>query len=224
MNATLKTLSLLLCYPSAEVRAELPELGRAVRREGMLKDPVLGRLLSFMEDCARRDLYDLQERYVLLFDRTRSLSLHLFEHVHGESRERGRALVDLAQLYRRHGLMVDASELPDYLPMFLEFAATLPAAEVRGMLAEILHIVTALEERLRRRNSAYADVLKAVEACGRGAAASDLDLHELPDDDPDDLEALDRAWEEAPVTFGPGSAGIGGTPGSGCAAARKRRP
>ena len=79
------------------------------------------------------DLYDLQERYVLLFDRTRSLSLHLFEHVHGESRDRGQAMVDLKALYERHGLHMSSSELPDHLPLFLEFLSR--DSRDRGMRA-----------------------------------------------------------------------------------------
>ena len=79
-----------------------------------------------LDELATGDLYDLQERYVLLFDRTRSLSLHLFEHVHGESRDRGQAMVDLKALYERHGLLMSSSELPDHLPLFLEFLSDHP--------------------------------------------------------------------------------------------------
>jgi nitrate reductase delta subunit len=208
LTATLKALSLLLTYPGDDLRAALPEISRAVRAEKLISEPQLSKLLSFIAELEGKDLYDLQERYVLLFDRTRTLSLHLFEHVHGESRERGQAMVDLQQLYERHGLAIDAKELPDYLPLFLEFLATLPLAEARGHLDEILHIVGAIKERLRKRRSAYVAVFRAIEIVARGKAeAADIaEVLSAPDEDPEDLETLDRIWEEAPVTFGGGGA------------------
>jgi nitrate reductase delta subunit len=176
----------------------------------------LGRWLldALIEDFERLDLYELQERYVFLFDRTRSLSLHLFEHVHGESRDRGQALVDLQALYDEHGLEVAANELPDYLPLFLEFLSTLPLDEACELLRQPLHIIGALHERLRRRRSPYAAVFRALQQIARQVPdAGELKaLLAQPDDDPDDLAALDRAWEDQPVSFGPGAATAEGCP------------
>ena len=219
MTATLKALSLLLTYPGEELRAALPDISRAIRAEKLIAEPQLSKLLSFIAELEGKDIYDMQERYVLLFDRTRSLSLHLFEHVHGESRERGQAMVDLQQLYERHGLAIDARELPDYLPLFLEFLATLPLAEARVHLDEILHIVGAVKERLRKRRSAYVTVFRAIEivATGKAEAADIAEVLNAPDEDPEDLEALDRIWEDAPVTFGDGGAIA---PGGDCPAVR----
>ena len=222
MTATLKALSLLLTYPSEELRAALPEITRLIRGEKLIAEPQLSKLLTFISDLEGRDVYDLQERYVLLFDRTRSLSLHLFEHVHGEGRERGQAMVDLQQLYEQHDLFIDAKELPDYLPLFLEFLSTLPLADARQHLCKILHIVSASKERLRKRKSNYSIVFRAIEVVAQGKAqAADIEeVLAMPDDDPDDLEALDRIWEDAPVTFGTGD---GGTiaPGGSCPAVRE---
>jgi len=221
MTVTLKALSILLSYPGAEMRDAMPVLARAVRTESLIAEPQLSKLLAFVADLRSYDLYDLQERYVLLFDRSRSLSLHLFEHVHGESRDRGQAMVDLLQLYERHGLFLEAKELPDYLPLFLEFLSTLPLADARDLLGETLHIVTALKERLKRRRSAYAVVFRAIELVANGKADA-RDIQEIltaPDDNPDDLAALDRAWEEAPVTFAPDQTATV-APGGGCPAAR----
>jgi nitrate reductase molybdenum cofactor assembly chaperone NarJ/NarW len=128
MRLTLKVLSALLTYPTAELLAAVPEMRAALDAEGRLPRRNRDRLDRLLEDLAIHDLYDLQERYVLLFDRTRSLSLHLFEHVHGESRDRGQAMVDLKSLYERHGLFMDSSELPDHLPLFLEFLSQIPEA------------------------------------------------------------------------------------------------
>ena len=203
---TLKVLSLLLAYPTAEIAAAAPAFAAALDEEGLV--PARGReaLRRLAAELGRRDLYDLEERYVLLFDRTRSLSLHLFEHVHGESRDRGQAMVELKELYAANGLEMPANELPDYLPLFLEFLSTRPLAEARGYLADAVHIVSALKVRLERRRSIYAAVFAGLEhLAGTKAAGDDLDaLLERPDDDADDTEALDRVWEEEPVTFGPG--------------------
>ena len=112
----------------------------------------------------RGDLYALQERYVDQFDRTRSLSLHLFEHVHGESRDRGQAMIDLKSLYEQNGLYLSAAELPDFVPAFLEFLSTRPLAQARALLSQTAHILTALAERLQKRHSPYAAIFQALAA------------------------------------------------------------
>ena len=114
MKRTLKVLSALLNYPTAELQAAVPEMRAALDAERRLPQKNRDRVDRLLEEVATRDLYDLQERYVLLFDRTRSLSLNLFEHVHGESRDRGQAMVDLMALYERHGLAMAGNELPDH--------------------------------------------------------------------------------------------------------------
>ena len=121
MIRTFKILSLLLSYPTEEFQAAASELTAVLDQEALLPARMRPRLAALIDELATRDLYDLQERYIHLFDRTRSLSLHLFEHVHGESRDRGQAMIDLMELYEKAGLQIDAKELPDYLPLFLEF-------------------------------------------------------------------------------------------------------
>ena len=164
MIRTFKVLSLLLSYPTEEIRAAASGFHDVIESEGLVPARFRKGLHDVIDEVAARDLYDLQERYILLFDRTRSLSLHLFEHVHGESRDRGQAMVDLMALYESHGLYIGAKELPDYLPLFLEFLATQPLPEARSLLAQPLHVVTALGERLRKRKSVYAAVFRALEA------------------------------------------------------------
>jgi nitrate reductase delta subunit len=151
------------------------------------------------------DLYDLQERYGLLFDRTRSLSLHLFEHVHGESRDRGQAMVDLMLVYEKAGMVIGPSELPDYLPLFLEFLSTQPLAEALDLLAQPSHILAALAERLRKRKSSYWAVLEALAKLAEAdlGTAEVRQLVDLPEDDPEDLAALDAQWMDEEVRFGP---------------------
>ena len=204
MIRTLKVLSLLLAYPTEEIAAAAPSFSTVLDEEGLVPEGRREPIRRLAAQLSERPLYDLEERYVFLFDRTRSLSLHLFEHVHGESRDRGQAMVELKALYAAGGLEMPANELPDYLPLFLEFLATRPLDEARGYLADVAHIVSALEARLRRRGSVYAGVFAGVGALsGAKADRQDVDdLLERPDDDPDDLEALDRVWAEEPVTFG----------------------
>ncbi|WP_193368743.1 nitrate reductase molybdenum cofactor assembly chaperone [Pelagibius marinus] len=223
MAKTFKVLSLLLTYPEAELQEAAGEMKQILASEKLVPANCLEGLTRLLDEIAEGDLYDLQERYVLLFDRSRSLSLHLFEHIHGESRDRGQAMVDLAEHYERHGLVLSARELPDFLPLFLEFLATRPLPEALELLEQPLDVVAALAERLRKRKSDYAWVLLALEGISRGKPSQAVldELLAAPDDDPEDLEALDRAWEDQPVTFGPGAPGAGGvSPGGGCPAVR----
>jgi nitrate reductase delta subunit len=162
-----------------------------------------------LDELAMGDLYDLQERYGLLFDRTRALSLHLFEHVHGESRDRGQAMVDLLKLYEEAGYSPTPSELPDFLPLFLEFASTRSPKEAIAMVGQPANVIAVLRERLAKRSSAYEAVMAALLAITKAR----LDERALailraePDPAPDDLAALDAAWVDQEVTFGPGAAG-----------------
>lgn len=205
---TCKALSALIDYPDAALLAALPEIRAVVRAETALGPASLGRVLSAIDMLAANDLLTLQERWVSLFDRMRSLSLHLFEHVHGDSRERGPAMVDLIAHYAAHGLALGPHELPDYLPVVLEFAAQLPPAEVRPFLAQVEALVAPLQMRLAKRGSPYAGLLAAVrELAGAVAAPAD---DGLPVDDPT-LEEIDRDWAEAEVRFAPGDAGAAAT-------------
>ncbi|MFP3942291.1 MAG: nitrate reductase molybdenum cofactor assembly chaperone [Alphaproteobacteria bacterium] len=229
MTNSCKALSALLSYPTQELKDAADEIGAVIRREAPAPDWALRQIDRLVNELKTLDLYELQERYVFLFDRTRSLSLHLFEHVHGESRDRGQAMVDLKTLYARGGLELAAGELPDHLPLFLEYLSTRPEAEARALLAEPVSVIAALKERLARRKSSYAAVFRLLELmAGRAPQRAELDeLRQAPDEDADDLEALDKAWEDEPVTFGPGDASCskaddmlarmrtGGAPGKG---------
>ena len=206
MSVTYRILSALLQYPTADIQKAAPEMRQALVEEGLLGaehisalDPLLGKL-------ATSDLIDLQEAYVELFDRGRVHSLHLFEHVHGESRDRGQAMVDLRERYLAAGLDPVSNELPDYLPQFLEYCSILPKEEALKQLAEPGVVLVALAQRLEERDPNYAAILIAL--CDLIGVDRSIDVKSAikPADDPDDLEALDAAWEEEEVTFGAGSA------------------
>jgi nitrate reductase molybdenum cofactor assembly chaperone NarJ/NarW len=205
---TLKVLSVLLSYPSEPIVRGGDDLSAALEREAVLSRPHVAALLNLIDEIKSRDLLDLQERYLLLFDRTRSLSLHLFEHIHGESRDRGQAMVDLIKVYEDGGFLPTAHELPDFVPLFLEFASTRAPAAAVELVSEPGHVFAALQERLRKRRSPYAAVFAALVALGqvKPDAATLARLLAEPDPEPDDLEALDAAWAEEEVLFGPGAA------------------
>lgn len=200
-----KALSSLLCYPTLDLKSSVPEIRAVLHEEALLPETTIAALAGLLDWLEKTDIYEQEETYLLLFDRSRSLALNLFEHVHGESRDRGQAMVDLKALYERHDLHLTSGELPDFLPLFLEFLSTLPLDDARSHLSDAVHIVTALGERLQKRESRYAALLVAIAEL---AADGGSDVELVADDNvkPDDLEALDAAWEEAAVTFGPGEA------------------
>jgi nitrate reductase delta subunit len=209
MSLTYRALAILLRYPTEETRALLPAVREALDGDALLPPPIRRALARLVDDLAALDLYEAQERYVWLFDRTRSLSLNLYEHVHGESRDRGQAMVALLELYRSKGLELSANELPDHLPVFLEFLSTQPDAEAASLLGEASHVLTALGERLHKRQSAYRAVFGALAALAADPADAEAlaALMAEPDDNPDDLEAMDKLWAETAVTFGPSDVG-----------------
>ena len=200
---TFRVLSALLCYPEPELLDALDELSEVLDAERLLPPAARGALDGFIAQLADTDPLDAQERYVALFDRNRSLSLHLYEHVHGESRERGEAMVRLATLYKLHGLHIAANELPDYLPLYLEFLSLQPDQAARSLLAEAVHVIAALADKLQARNSPYAALLRAIEALAARPADADAvqDVRGKLDPAADDLATLDRQWEDEVVRF-----------------------
>ena len=155
------------------------------------RPPRRAELRAFVREMERADPIELESRYVELFDRGRATSLHLFEHVHGDSRDRGPAMIDLTQTYEKAGLLLGPHELPDHLCVVLEFASTQPPAVAREFLGEMAHILNAIFSALRKRESRYASVLAAVlELAGHKAEAV-----AVADDEP-----VDDSWAE-PVVF-----------------------
>lgn len=211
MDRTLKALSLVLSYPTTDLQGAMSEIGGVLAADSRLTAAARRALRPLVDALGQDDIYDLEESYVVLFDRSRTLSLNLFEHVHGESRDRGSAMVSLVETYRSGGFEPATSELPDHLPVLLEFLATVPADEAADTLADAAHIFEALVERLTRRESLYAPVFSALIQLSGAKVNSNAvaELLEQPEDDPTDLEALDQVWEESEVVFGP-------DPNSGC--------
>lgn len=162
VRLTLRVLARLLDYPHAEMRRHLTEMGAALRAEQALGATRLAELAALLASLGRRDALEVEADYVQLFDSGRSASLQLFEHVHGDSRERGPALIDLAQSYEKAGLYLAEGEQPDHLPVLLEYASTQPSREARALLGEMAHILASIFEALQRRDSLYAAALGAL--------------------------------------------------------------
>ena len=188
---SLRALARLLSYPDSELRSNLSAMRDALHTERAISAGRLAELDVLMETLASGDALDTEAAYVHLFDRGRATSLHLFEHVHGDSRDRGPAMIDLAQTYDKAGLYLAPGELPDYLPVVLEFVSTQPPSEARAFLGEMAHIFNAIFSALQQRQSAYASVIGALlELAGEKAQAVKV----APE------EPLDESWVE-PVVF-----------------------
>lgn len=198
----LKVLARVLEYPTEELQASKDTLVAAVLEDGRLPRQNKEQLLRGIDMLCSGDLMDLQENYVGTFDKGRATSLLLFEHVHGESRDRGQAMVDLMEEYRANGLEIDARELPDYLPLFLEYLSTRPWDEIKNWLEDIHHILGLLGERLYQRESFYHVVMDSLlELSGRKANRQELAQLVASEERDDTPEALDKVWEEEMVKF-----------------------
>ncbi len=201
----LQVISLLLDYPKVELLDVVPELRTLVRNSGertALSTTQQDALDDFIVRRTSGNLMDWQSEYDGLFERGRSLSLLLFEHVHGESRDRGQAMVDLMQQYQQAGLEIGVKELPDYIPLYLEFLATQGDDNAREGLAEVAHILAVLAARLEQRESDYAVLFKSLlELAQVEIDLSDVRAQVESEKRDDTPKELDKVWEEEMVTF-----------------------
>jgi nitrate reductase delta subunit len=188
---TLRTLAALLAYPDAAMRAFLPQMGAVLHDDAALSAQRLAELDALVAHLQRGPALAVEAAYVDLFDCGRATSLHLFEHVHGDSRERGPAMIDLAQTYEKAGLYLGEGQLPDYLPVVLEFVSTQPPLEAMAFLGEMAHIFNAIFGALRQRATPYASILGALLELADEKALATPPAQEAP---------LDEAWAE-PLAF-----------------------
>ena len=200
---TFKVLGLLMSYPKPEWVAHLEECSLLLKQENFLPKKHLRAVLAFIEKLKIADIYSVQEEYVGTFDRGRSHSLHLFEHIHGESRDRGQAMVNLAGAYEEKGFFIDQAELPDYIPLFLEFLALSPVDEAVALLGEPVDIMATIAARLQACDSSYAVLFDALVALSRVKPSQDkIDEVLAQGLEDNSLEALDKEWEEAAAFAG----------------------
>ena len=205
---TFRALSVCLVYPSAEIRSGVTSVLEVLLREPSFGGGTVEGLRSLSRRLETSELLDCQEQYLVLFDRTRSLSLHLYEHVHGDSKERGQAMVELSAVYAAQGYALESNEMPDYLPALLEFCSLVPRELAVGILSDTAALLRRIHRALVLRQSDYAAVFSALLELANSAesvetvASDELEVNCQPDD----FLTLDKQWEEQPVLFNEGAA------------------
>ncbi len=192
LSLELRALAVLLDYPIEQTQAHVDEIALA------LSPSTRTALQPLLAQLADADLITLQENYLDTFDRGRRTALNLFEHVHGDSRDRGQAMVDLLTMYEAAGIRYVGDQLPDYLPVFLDFLATLPPDAAGAQLADVAHILRSIDTALARRDSAYLPVIRGLLAIAGESPAAPADAD---DEDDTSYAAIDTAYAEAPVNF-----------------------
>ncbi|MCB1553221.1 MAG: nitrate reductase molybdenum cofactor assembly chaperone [Xanthomonadales bacterium] len=199
----LKLISLLLDYPQDELWQQGAALREAAREVGF-DEAARPAMHAFVEQLLADEPMHAQSAWTESFDRGRAMSLLMFEHIHGESRDRGQAMVDLMETYRRNGFDMDSRELPDYLPLLLEYLAQCSEAEGREWLSHLTQILSLLAARAHERESPYAvlfeQLIRHAGETPELATFRQRAAKELRDDTP---EAMDKVWEEEAVKFGP---------------------
>lgn len=191
VTPVLKVLGALLTYPDDVLQGSIPDF-RQIVEASAIPGSTKARLRAFLDYLQATDLWDLQESYVALFDTGRATSLYLFEHVHGESRDRGQAMVDLRAEYEAVNLQLSPEELPDYIPAFLEFCSVTSQETAAEFLIDCADILRVIATRLVERQSLYAAVFEAVVSFAGNQRKS-----KLPDVLPE--ESLDEQWAEQPA-------------------------
>ncbi|MFB0711405.1 nitrate reductase molybdenum cofactor assembly chaperone [Buttiauxella noackiae] len=198
----LLVISRLLEYPDAALWQHQQELRDVLAEGGVLNLQQAAQLNDFITTLCSRDLLDAQASYSELFDRGRATSLLLFEHVHGESRDRGQAMVNLMGQYEQAGMEIDSRELPDHLPLYLEYLSQRDEAEARGGLQDVAPILALLAARLKQRESAYAALFDVLLGLSQSDVAIESVIEQIADEARDDTpQALDAVWEEEQVKF-----------------------
>ncbi|SHG00557.1 respiratory nitrate reductase chaperone NarJ [Microbulbifer donghaiensis] len=201
MRKTLRALAHLLDYPSETLKAHIAEVRKAIEGEACLSAGNIAHLEPLLQKFERAPLLDLQMRYSALFDNSRALSLHFFEHIHGENAERGQAMINLGEEYIERGYLMTRDELPDFIPMFLEFISCLPVDEARDWLSQPAHVFAVLKQRLDERESEYAGLFHLL-LCLADEKPDPQAIRELLARGQESENAsVDDSWEEEPVTF-----------------------
>lgn len=198
----LKLIGVLIDYPQDALWEHGEELLQASDDPALSPQRRAG-LRQFVQGLLAQDPMTAQDNWLSTFDRGRAMSLLLFEHIHGESRDRGQAMVDLIEAYRKNGFELAARELPDYLPLLLEYLDQRPDAEARDWLGHVGHIVGLLAARAAERASAYALLFELLLEYADGKVNLELLRQRARSEGRDDTaEAMDRLWEEEAVRFG----------------------
>ena len=204
----IKILSRLLMFPDVALRGYIKDMQVITERSCLLSQKSKDAFTKLAAMIIEKDLIDLQEHYVSLFDRTPGLSLHLFEHIFGDQQERSQAMLELEQMYRQHGFKSLNQELPDYLPMLLEFLAFQRSSLINDVLADASDVFEILRQRLINRNSPYHSIFSClVDISGVQPDISAVQAKILADKGlAPNQRTIDTTWQEQLVTFQSASA------------------
>lgn len=198
----LKVIARLLDYPTDDLQQAKAPLIALVNAETAIDSALHASLVELINHLCDSDIYDVQSDYDALFEKGRAVSLLLFEHVHGESKDRGQAMVDLIDIYQSRGYQVAVKELPDYLPLFLEFLSEQEPAFIKEYLQDIAHILALIETRLQKKNSQYACLFTLlIQLSGAKISTAEV-AAQVNNEKPDDtFAAIDAAWEDKEIRF-----------------------
>lgn len=202
ISTSLRAIAWLLRYPDDALRDCLPSIRNALHQEGSLKNDRLQEVDALVTALSARGSFKAESAYIDLFDRGRRAALHLFEHVHGDSRDRGPAMIDLLQTYAAAGLNPTDDELPDYLPMVLEYASTQPSSDARAFLREFTHILRAIFSALLDKRNGFGNGYASAIAAIIELAGERVERVQIAPETP-----IDEAWEEPEAFGGCSSAG-----------------
>ncbi|ASV55514.1 Respiratory nitrate reductase delta chain [Lelliottia jeotgali] len=191
----LKIIALLIEYPDEALWESRDEALSLIAQDAP-------QLLPFAQQYLDAALLDQQAQWCEVFERGRATSLLLFEHVHAESRDRGQAMVDLMGQYEKAGLALDCRELPDYLPLYLEYLSLVTDAEAREGLQNVAPILALIGGRLKQRSVPQYQLFDALLALAASKLTSDSVTNQVATEQRDDTrQALDAVWEEEQVKF-----------------------
>jgi nitrate reductase molybdenum cofactor assembly chaperone NarJ/NarW len=198
----LKVIARLLDYPTEDLQHNSELLIKVTSETKYLPPELRQQINALITRHAKADIYDLQSDYDGLFERGRYLSLLIFEHVHGESRDRGQAMVDLMAMYEDRGFHLDSRQMPDYMPLFLEFLSEQDEMFAREWLADVSHILALLAERLVQKDSDFACLFQSLLVIsGAKVDVTEIKQTVAKEADEDSLEAIDKAWEDKEIRF-----------------------
>ncbi|MFA5417516.1 MAG: nitrate reductase molybdenum cofactor assembly chaperone [Bacteroidales bacterium] len=202
MIKTYKILSLCLSYPNTDLQLFLSEVENELQKEALLNSQKIEEVCSFVHHFKNMELTDWQAQYVQLFDNSRSASLHLFEHIKSDSKDRGQAMVDLLEFYKENGMELSANELPDYLPVFLEFLSTQQPQKAAELLSEPIHVIDRINKALAEKQNPYSDIFSAIISLSSKQPDKKATENIIKNEKPLDLDA---EYEEEPIEFGVGN-------------------
>jgi len=160
-------LSRLLDYPDSDLKGNLDVIDEVLEKDSHITEQEHTAITAFIEQMRQKSLMELQQDYVQIFDMVPEHSLHLTHHLFGDDRGRGPALVDLSEHYKGMGLGMKVGEIPDYLPLILEYVSTLDEIAARIFLADAGKVLTVIAANLEKSGSHYAPLVRLVEHRGQ---------------------------------------------------------